>query len=129
MAVMVLDGVEITAIGRVDEACPSCGVIQARRPARKTPCSACGEPIHCRTRPLDGLKVLVASRQLADLERQWEVFQALKREVRLLAYGDADAARLFDDLDKGRRGATPIDWAWLYALAARQGAAFGGPRP
>lgn len=118
---MVLDGVAIDEIGRADDACPSCGVVLAKRPARKAGCPHCHEPMHVRVRPLDGVRVLIKAADLPDLDRQWAAFQDLKAIVRMLAYSSAEAETIFQDLHTGRRGRTPIDWCRLEAIAAEAG--------
>lgn len=122
---MVLDGVAIDEIGRVDDACPSCGVVLAKRPGRKAACPHCREPIYVRTRPVDGLRVLISTSDLPDLERQWVAFQDLKDIVRQISYHDRSFEPLLADLMDGRRGRTPIDWPDLYARAARAGSIAG----
>jgi DNA-directed RNA polymerase subunit RPC12/RpoP len=63
-----------SAIGRLDNVCPSCGAILAERPARKTKCPHCGSYIFVRTRPLDRQRVLVTEEQARNLEAQWAGF-------------------------------------------------------
>lgn len=127
---MVIEGVVIDEIGRLDDACPSCGVVLAKRPARKAACPHCREPIYVRTRPIDGLRVLVRPADLPGLEHQWAAFQELKDVVRQISYLDRSLEPLLADLMSGRRGRTPIDWPDLYARAAwAPWAAVGADRP
>lgn len=118
---MNLDGVEITEIGRVDDACPHCGVIFEPRPKKKATCRGCYSAVHVRKRPFDGARVLVKPEEVPELERQWIAFQDLKAMVRMLAYDSPEAAAIFEDLDSGRQGRTPIDWKRLFEIAAECG--------
>lgn len=115
---MIIDGVAIDDIGRLDDVCPTCGVALARRPGRKINCPDCGMAIHCRTRPLDGAKVLVNAAEAARLEQQWEVYQNLKDTVQRASHDAPELHPLLEDLQNGRRGRTPIDWAWLEEMVA-----------
>lgn len=118
---MVIDGVAIDAIGRADGACPNCGAILEKPPARKAACPHCGDFMHVRTRPLDGRRVLVSPTDIPRLEQQWATFSGFKETVRMIGYFDAEAQAIFEDLHTGRRGQTPIDWPRLYAIAATAG--------
>ncbi len=60
-------------IGRLDDACPSCGSGLPKRPGRKIDCAFCGQPIFVRKRPLDGQRVLLSAAEATVLERQWQL--------------------------------------------------------
>jgi hypothetical protein len=65
-------------VGRTDSLCPYCLESLEKRPQRKVKCPACGQAIHVRTRPLDELKVLLRSSDLAILEKDWELDYKIK---------------------------------------------------
>ncbi len=66
--------IALTAIGRLDNTCPSCGVVLSQRPSRKTKCPHCGDFIFVRTRPFDRQRVLVTEEQARVLEAEWLSF-------------------------------------------------------
>jgi uncharacterized Zn finger protein (UPF0148 family) len=66
--------ITLTAIGRLDNTCPNCGVVLALRPGRKTKCPHCGNFIFVRTRPFDRQRVLVTEEQARVLEAEWSSF-------------------------------------------------------
>lgn len=119
---MQLGKVEIRPIGRLDDVCPTCGAELSRRPGKKTPCAHCGEFIHVRTRPWDGLRVLASPCDCAEIEAQWEAFSAFKSDLRMIAFDYPVLQPLFDDLHFGRRGQTPIDWNYIEKVVS------GAPR-
>lgn len=61
----------LTAIGRADQCCPNCSVPLDAQPTRKFNCQHCGRAIHVKTRPLDGLRVLLTEHELPSLEEEW----------------------------------------------------------
>ena len=60
-------------IGNADSKCPSCSAELTKRPARKTPCPACGAPILVRTRPDSRIRVLVTEEQADVIAFQWSI--------------------------------------------------------
>jgi hypothetical protein len=64
-----------TAVGRLDGACPCCHIDLPAWPTRSGPCPHCAREIYVRSRPLDRERVLVAERDLARLEFEWELYR------------------------------------------------------
>lgn len=62
-----------TALGRLDDACPTCAASLKKRPWRKAACLHCGAAIFVRQRPLDRRRVLLRESDLPALEDQWRV--------------------------------------------------------
>lgn len=67
-----------TDIGMKEAVCPSCGVVLAEFPKRKTKCKDCGNFIYKRTRPWDGIPVLFAENQLEEFEKLIEKYYFIK---------------------------------------------------
>jgi len=63
----------LTAIGQIEDICPNCGTKLAKRPSRKTKCTACGKYIYARTRPIDRRQVLLTQEQADLVQQQWNI--------------------------------------------------------
>lgn len=57
-------------IGNVDSICPYCNTELKKKPGAKKKCPECGNYIYVRTRPFDGLKVLVTEEMTKEIEIQ-----------------------------------------------------------
>lgn len=60
-------------LGVTDPICPHCDNSLAKMPGRKKKCPSCGEYIFVRTRPQDGVRILVRGDQLLAVEEQWSI--------------------------------------------------------
>ena len=67
------EGSALTPIGQVEDLCPNCGTRLAKRPSRKTKCTACGRYIYARTRPIDRRQVLLTQEQADSVQQQWNI--------------------------------------------------------
>lgn len=65
-------------MGRLDDVCPTCGVGLDKRPQRMSACPHCQAVIYSRTRPIDGLKVLLSESQAAVIEADWALDYKIK---------------------------------------------------
>jgi len=63
----------LTAIGRLENTCPNCGVNLESRPSRKTKCLSCGAYIYARARPFDKQQVLVNEEEANLIDKQWQM--------------------------------------------------------
>lgn len=108
-----LDGVLINAIGRLDDVCPSCGVVLDRRPGRTSRCPHCAATIHVRHRIYDGRKVLMSPAESAICDRQNTAFYELKSLLRH-AYDSPRIVRMVEDMGV-LYAQTDFDWDLLEA--------------
>jgi DNA-directed RNA polymerase subunit M/transcription elongation factor TFIIS len=60
-------------VGNTDAVCPHCNHAMEKMPGRKKKCPHCGEFMYVRTRPGDGLRVLVTKSQAEQIEEQWSI--------------------------------------------------------
>jgi DNA-directed RNA polymerase subunit RPC12/RpoP len=67
-----------SAIGRIDCACPSCGVELSKRPTRKQNCQDCRAAIFVRHRPWDDKWVLLRSDELERFDAERAAYHAPK---------------------------------------------------
>jgi len=61
-------------------ACPECGELLKTRPKGSKKCKACGIKMVVRTRPVDGLKVLLSEKQVKQINDEKEMVAITKRE-------------------------------------------------
>ena len=87
--------------GTTDPVCPSCGSGLKKKPARKTNCPACTEPIYVRTRPVDRRKVLLRDSELEEqLEQQSIADGTYVHYCEVRASRDSYRAELRDELQR-----------------------------
>jgi tetratricopeptide (TPR) repeat protein len=58
-------------IGQTKPICPCCGANLGNMPEKKLVCSVCQEPIYIKSRPVDGLKVLLTEKEVEQVDEQW----------------------------------------------------------
>lgn len=70
-------------LGQVEDRCPSCWAMLRTRPRRKSKCPSCQAQIYVRTRPLDGVQVLLGEAELPALEEDWRIdYETKQRKPR-----------------------------------------------
>lgn len=68
-------------LGTIAQACPNCGVLLPTLPTRKTRCKSCGLFMYVRTRPQDGLRVLLTEQDAQAVEAQWHQYEEEKAQI------------------------------------------------
>ncbi len=111
-------GPGLSEIGVTGSECPHCGVEFVRRPLKKVSCQHCGEAVHVRTRPIDGVRVLVRPSDLAQLEVEWQALGDLKDFIRS-AWDSPRMQQMYRDLMGPLYGYTPLDWALVTRYFSR----------